>query len=80
MDFPFSSIEEYGAVVRQARKHQGLSQLNLAALCGTGTRFISDLENGKPTLEMGKAIQVAQCLGLELYLRYDRGTNEAPNC
>jgi HTH-type transcriptional regulator/antitoxin HipB len=32
--------------------------------CGTGLRFIVDLEKGKPTCQIGKAIQVLQALGL----------------
>jgi len=31
-------------------------------------RFISDLENGKPTAELGKVLRVIQSLGLELKL------------
>ena len=34
--------------------------------CGTGLRFISDLEKGKPTCQIGKVLQVVQALGLEL--------------
>ena len=34
--------------------------------CGTGLRFIIDLEKGKPTCQIGKILQVFQALGLEL--------------
>lgn len=32
--------------------------------CGTGIRFIVDLEKGKPTCQIGKTLQVLQLLGL----------------
>lgn len=32
--------------------------------CGTGLRFIVDLEKGKSTCQIGKALQVLQALGL----------------
>ena len=38
----------------------------LAKLCGVGSRFISDVENGKSTIELGKVLHVLQCLGLEV--------------
>ncbi len=58
-----------GQAVRARRKKQGATQAELASLCGVGIRFISDLENGKPTIELGKVLQVLQCLGLELSLQ-----------
>ena len=55
-----------GQYVRVRRKQQGTTQLELASLCGVGIRFISDLENGKSTIELGKTLQVLKCLGLEV--------------
>ena len=46
----------------------GLSQLNAAGLCGVGERFLSELERGKPTVELGKVLQVLNRLGLHLVL------------
>ena len=63
------SPEDLGNVIRKARKSQGATQAEFAALCGVGVRFISDLENGKPTAQLGKALQVIHCLGLEMSLQ-----------
>lgn len=60
------SVEDIGTLVRVRRKEQSATQAELAALCGVGVRFISNLENGKPTLELGKALHVMKCLGLEI--------------
>lgn len=59
---------ELGAIVRERRKEAGLNQKKLAALSGVGTRFLSELERGKPTAQLGKTLQVLQLLGLELHL------------
>lgn len=48
------NTKSLGDVIRQQRKSQGATQVEFASLCGVGVRFISDLENGKPTVEMGK--------------------------
>jgi HTH-type transcriptional regulator/antitoxin HipB len=69
---PFGNIktpEDLGRAVRDCRKQQGATQAEFASLCGVGVRFISDLENGKPTVQIGKVLQVIQCLGLELGVR-----------
>lgn len=55
---------QLGQAVRQQRKLLGLTQRDLAMTCGTGLRFIIDLEKGKPTCQVGKALQVLQMLGL----------------
>lgn len=57
---------DIGALVQRKRKEMGFSQPQLADLCGCGTRFISDLENGKPTMHIGKAINVLLVLGLDI--------------
>ena len=62
-------VQDIGDIVRSSRKSQGATQADFAALCGVGVRFISDLENGKPTAELGKVLSVVQCLGLELHLQ-----------
>ena len=62
------TVDKIGKQVRQIRKAQGLTQNELAMTAHTATRFISDLENGKLTCEIGKALQVIQCLGIQIEL------------
>jgi len=66
---PYGNIyspEGIGKLVRMYRKEQSVTQADLAALCAVGVRFISDLENGKATVELGKVLHVLKCLGLEV--------------
>jgi HTH-type transcriptional regulator / antitoxin HipB len=57
-----------GESVRLARKSQGLLQEDLAGVAGVGTRFIVELEAGKPTLQLDKVLAVLGTLGLTLRL------------
>jgi y4mF family transcriptional regulator len=57
-----------GKAIRHHRKSIGLSQINTAGLCGVGERFLSELERGKPTVELGKVFQVLNRLGLRIVL------------
>lgn len=62
------TAREIGLFIQAERKRQGVSQLQLAGLAGTGMRFISDLENGKGTVQVQKLLKVVQALGLGLFL------------
>ena len=62
------SSKEFGTAIRTARKAQGLRQDQLAGATGVGTRFIVDLEAGKSTAQLGKALAVVAALGLHLAL------------
>jgi y4mF family transcriptional regulator len=61
-----TTAKEFGAAIREARRKERLTQRQLALAVGTGERFIVDLENGKETTRLGKAIEVATALGLKV--------------
>ncbi len=63
-----ASAADIGAAIRKKRKEDGLTLADAAALCGVGYRFLSDLENGKATVQMGKVLEVLTALGLDLYV------------
>ena len=58
------TTEQLGTVIRTRRKQLQITQKELAMTCGTGLRFIVDLEKGKPTCQIGKTLQVLHALGL----------------
>ena len=57
-----------GRAIQIARQRQKLTQAELAAAAGVGKRFVVELEAGKPTVQLGKALQVAAAAGLEVTL------------
>lgn len=61
-----TSVKELGQLVRDRRKQAGLTLHEAAGLAGVGVRFLSELERGKPTSQLGLAIEVLQLIGLEL--------------
>ena len=54
------------AVVVGQRERLGLRQEELADIAGCSTRFVHDLETGKPTVQLGKVLDVLDALGLGL--------------
>lgn len=61
-------VRALGKAIRQHRKSMGLTQQDAAGLCGVGERFLSELERGKESASLGKALQVIKRLGLRLIL------------
>jgi y4mF family transcriptional regulator len=59
-----TNTEQLGSAIRTRRRKLGITQRDLAMTCGTGLRFIVDLEKGKPTCQVGKTLHVLQMLGL----------------
>lgn len=57
----------FGALIRERREAQRLRQDDVALATGVGRRFIIDLEAGKPTCQLGKALLVAEAVGLRLF-------------
>ena len=71
-----TTAADIGATVRKKRKEDGLTLADAAALCGVGYRFMSDLENGKATAQVGKVLQVLTALGLDVYIEARNWPNE----
>ena len=63
-----SSVAGIGEIVRAARRRSGMDQATAAGLAGVGVRFLGDLERGKPTVQLGLALQVLDRLGLEAWI------------
>ncbi len=59
---------EFGGALRKRRKALGYTQVYIADVTGFSVSFISDLERGKETAELGKALYLANLLGLDLIL------------
>ena len=57
-----------GQAARAQRLRLGMTQAELALVAGVGVRFIGELEAGKPTLQLERAVQVVRALGFELQL------------
>ncbi len=58
--------QSLGQAIRKQRLRLKVTQRDLAMTSGTGLRFIIDLEKGKPTCQLGKALEIVRALGLKL--------------
>jgi len=65
----FQEPQQLGALLRAYRKQRGLTQADAASLAGVGVRFLSELERGKATAELGLVLQVIHRYGLAVALQ-----------
>ena len=69
---------DIGRVVRETRRAQGLRQDQLAGAAGVGVRFVVELEAGKVTAQLGKALAVLAALGCTLRIEPPAGAGGDP--
>ena len=63
-----TNSKSFGEAVRNRRKNLGYTQKYISEFTGISVSFLSDLENGKKTIELDKALSVANLLGLDVQL------------
>ena len=66
------TTEDLGSLLREARKAQGYTQADLAEAAGVGVSYVINIEHGKPTAEIGKALHLVELLSIDLFAR-ERG-------
>jgi len=62
------TAKQIGELVKKTRKSMGVTQKDLALTSGTGLRFIIELEQGKPTCQLEKALTALRTLGIRIEL------------
>jgi y4mF family transcriptional regulator len=67
---------ELAGAIRLCRKKLKITQRDLALSCGTGLRFIIDLEKGKPTCQIGKTLLVLRALGMAVETHLPTGVGK----
>ena len=60
------TASDFGALVRDRRGVQGMSQRTLALRAGVSVRWLKAFEAGKSTAEIGLALRTLGALGLTL--------------
>ena len=61
-----TDAKSLGQAIRARRKELNYTQAYMSEFTGLSVTFISDLERGKPTAEIGKTIHLINILGMDL--------------
>jgi len=67
--YAFINLEgssQFGEAIRRFRKLRGLTQQELADLAGCSIMYVSQLERGKETAELGKALRILDVLDVDI--------------
>ncbi|RUO71805.1 transcriptional regulator [Idiomarina ramblicola] len=57
-----------GTIAKVVRQQQDLDQTTAGSFAGCGINFVSQFENGKPTVQLEKALNMLSALGIKVYL------------
>ena len=68
MNIPLTSVLDAGIAIRTLRKRAGIRIDDFAQTAGVSKQFMTDLENGKATVQMGKVLQMLQRMGVKASL------------
>lgn len=68
MQIPLTSVQDAGVAIRTMRKRAGIRIDDFALTAGVSKQFMTDLENGKSTVQMGMVLSLLQRLNLRASL------------
>lgn len=68
MQVTIQSVPDLGLVVRSVRRTSKVRLDDLAATAGVSKQFASDVEHGKPTIQLGLVLKLLAELGVPLKL------------
>lgn len=68
MQIPLSSVQTAGVAIRTLRKRAGIRIDDFALTAGVSKQFMTDLENGKATVQMGMVLGLLQRLNIRVSL------------
>ena len=64
-----SDSDSLGYLIKRRRKELGLTQTYISEFTGLSASFISNVENGKESAEIGKVIMLLNILGLDIDIK-----------
>ena len=62
-------MQSLGKAIRERRRDLGYTQAFLADYAGISASFLSELENGKETIQAGKMMEVIGLLGMDICVK-----------
>lgn len=67
-----ATASDFGHLIKITRKKSKITQADLAAAAGVGERFVRELERGKPSCQLDKALRIAKMLGIWLDVSHSK--------
>lgn len=76
MTIKIDDVSQLGSIVKHVRRSQSLDQETAGLLSGNGLTFISQFENGKETVEIGRVFKLLDQLGIEIEINLPPNLSE----
>ena len=68
MKIPLHTVEDAGLALRALRKHANIRIDDFALTARVSKQFMTDLENGKSTVQMGKVLMLLRSAGVKVVM------------
>jgi transcriptional regulator with XRE-family HTH domain len=65
------TVQEILGLIAKRRRSEGIDVAMLASFANVSPKFISQLENGKETVEVDSLVKVAHALGMKIPILFD---------
>ncbi len=62
-----NAVSDFGAAVRAGRRAARMRVVDACALAGISIQTLTDIEAGKPTVSLGKFMDIADSLGISFF-------------
>lgn len=72
------TANDFGALIKERRRALSMSQTALAKKLGASRRWVTDIESGKETAELGRVIKALKILGVHLTAKPVQEIKAAP--
>ena len=68
-----NSTKDLGVLIKHVRKSSKITQTTISGMANWGSRFVGDVERGKPTVRAQMLFDLIGWLGLEIVIRRKGG-------
>jgi len=76
MQLPIQTVADLGLVLRAARRRSKVRLDDLAQIVGVSKQFVSDVEYGKPTVQLGLVLKLLAEIGVTMSLNIPQEAQE----
>ena len=76
MQLPIQTVADFGLALRAARRYSKVRLDDLAQIAGVSKQFVSDVEYGKPTVQLGLVLKLLEEIGVTMSLNIPQEAQE----
>ncbi|CAN5325884.1 hypothetical protein BH09PSE5_BH09PSE5_06430 [soil metagenome] len=77
MKLPLAAVDDAGIAIRALRKHNRIRTDDFALTANGSKQLMTDLENGKPTVQMRRVLKLMKSMGIRVTIELPDSVDRA---